>query len=376
MIQKKTTRPRLRPWGVGLAYRFCIHQQVMRSAAMLDFVEIPVEDYVYPDRRAEVDPDESLLDEVTDRLPAVAHGNHMSVGSAQLAEPTYRDEVEQFVARTAVAEYSDHLSWTHAGDVKIDCFIAIPFTDLGVATATKNAQRMQRRLGVPLLLENVTYQFPIPQATMKEHEFITRVVEGADCGIMLDVTNVFINAKNHGYNAYEFIKSLPADRIGQAHFCGVERDRDGLYIDTHHKPTSKGVWDLIEHALEHTALRALILERDRALTPFAPLLDEIWTAKSLFLKHRPAAAPASFDRAVTHSPDLTDDGADDHAEDLKCFQQTLARLLLEPALAGAIDREGETALKHTGLGRDERRVLAAIPVHHRDKLSEMIRSYR
>lgn len=364
-------------WGVGAAYRFCIHDEIMRCASLIDFLELPAEDYVYADRRAKIDPDGALLEEACKRFPVVGHGNYMSIGSAQPANPVYADAVVAFAHDTPVSEYSDHLSWTRIDDDQIDCFVAIPFTDLGVAAAVENAKRLARRLPVPLLLENVTYDFAFPHGQFTEPQFITRVVEAADIGIMLDIANVFINASNHKYNPFRFIRDLPGERVLQSHFCGAMQEPDGYFMDTHAENTRDEIWTLIDYTLQHTSLRALIFERDDKFHPFNVVMSELWKAKEIFLRHRPAQPTAEAERdlaARTARIDASYAGDDSvYAADLKAFQRTAMRVLTDASLGAAIDREGESALNHTGLDRDERRILAAIPPKDRERLGERVR---
>src|SRR5205823_3681331 len=114
----------------------------------------------------QADPDESLLREAFARFPVIGHGNHFSIGSAQAPDEAYASEVERFASRVPISEYSDHLAWTRMGGELAECFIAVPYTDLGVAASVENTRRLQRRVGVPVLLENVTYHFAIPRGQM------------------------------------------------------------------------------------------------------------------------------------------------------------------------------------------------------------------
>lgn len=361
-------------WGVGIGYRACIHREIMRSAAEIDFLEIPAEDYVDAYRCKYTDPGETLLTEAAARFPVVGHGSDVSVGSAEPAPADYLERVAQFVQRVPVGEYSEHLTCTRAGQESVHSFIAIPFTDLGVAATVANARRVARTVGLPFMLENVCYHFPIPGSTLREEEFITRVVAEVDCGILLDLTNVHINAHNHHYDPRQFIGALPADRILQAHYCGVLRREDGYLLDTHSEITPREVWDLVDHALATTGLRALILERDDKFVPWGPTINEVRLAREIFQKHRPAKAPAEMRAfAPAGKSDSSDHG---YSRELALFQEVMMAMLISEELGQAVDREGESALRHTGLGRDERRLLAAIPRGKREMVGEQIRMDR
>src|SRR5579862_6474791 len=359
-------------WGVGMAYRPMIHKTIMRWAKLIDYLEIPAEDYVTPERRDLADNGEAMLAEAVQRFPVIGHGNYMSIGSAQEPNKAYFNEVADFCRRAPVFEYSDHLAWTRAGEETVDAFVAVPFTGLGLAASVANAKWLKRRIGIPLLLENVTYHFCISEA-----EFISRVCKEADTGIMLDITNVFINSTNHHYDPRAFISSLPADRILHCHYCGALCEHDGYYLDTHEEKTLPEIWKLLDYTLEHTALRTVTLERDSGFNPFTPVLDEMWRAKEIFLKHRSATPPADLKPTVRVAPDASaENEVPTYSQDLAHFQKVMVDMLLNPKLCSAIDKEGESALKHTGLGADERRVLATIPAKKRDRLANSIRSSR
>ena len=255
-------------WGVGLSYRPMIHKSVMSWSKLIDFIEVPAEDYVNEERRECADEDEACLAEACQRFPVIGHGNYMSIGSAQAPKKDYFDGVVDLCRRAPLFEYSDHLAWTRAGDEFVDAFVTVPFTDMGLAAAIANAKWMKRRTGLPLLLENVTYHFCFTEGTMSEADFMTRVAKQADTGIMLDIANVFINSTNHKFDGYKFIDSLPADRILHCHFCGALCEHDGYFLDTHEEKTLPMVWKYLEHALKNTALRTCILERDSGFDPF------------------------------------------------------------------------------------------------------------
>ena len=367
-------------WGVGIGYRSCIHREVMASTGEIDFLEIPAEDYVDAYRRKYSDPDELLLKKAVARFPTVGHGSDVSVGSADPPPSDYLDRVARFAQRVPISEYSEHLTCTRAGKESVGCFVAIPFTDLGVAATVANARRVARTVGLPFLLENVCYHFPIPGSTMREEEFLTRVVCEVDCGILLDITNVYINASNHHYDPHRFIRALPAERVLHAHYCGVLRESDGYLLDTHSETTPPEVWALLDEALSCTSLRALILERDDKFLPWERTINEVRLAREIFRKHRPAQAPADIRVSVpaSNSNGASEDGVgtenDYYDRELALFQRVLLAILLDEHLARALDREGESALRHTGIGRDERRLLAAIPRNKREMVGSQIRA--
>ena len=369
-----TTSERICPWGVGFSYRTCVHKEVMQCAGMFDFLEVPSDDYADPVKRERNDAGEALLKEACARFPTVGHGTHMSIGTADAPESTYLEQIAEFAARNPISEYSEHMSFTRSGDEHIAGFICIPYTDLGVAATVKNAKLAKARVGLPFMLENVTYHFAIPGATMAEHDFLGRVSEQADTGLLIDITNVFINATNNGYDPVEFIRKLPGDRVLHAHFCGVTEEHNYLW-DTHCEPTTKEIWSLLDETLACTDLRSVILERDEKFDPFSQILEEVWKAREVWSKHRPIKAPPEIRPSKYEpQPDYVDDSP--HSAELALFQKVLLDVLLTEELSQALDKEGESALKHTGIGADERKVIAGIPSKRREILGRSARWLR
>ena len=369
--------PRRPAWGVGIGYRYCIHDLVMHNAGLLDFLEIPAGDYLTAKARRRVDPDERLLREAASRYPVISHGTEVSIGSAAPPDPQHLVDLDRFLDRLPISEYSEHLSFTCAGNESVSSFICLPFTDLGVEVASAKARAFQRHVGLPLHLENVSYYFAIPDAGMTEQAFIRRVATEADCGILLDVANVFINATNHGYEPADFIRGLPGDRIHQAHYCGSSTDPDGFLIDTHSTVTSEEIWALLDLALATTDLRALVFERDTHLERHDEMLDELLQARRVFRRHRPKNPPVPYDAPVRRTRDPVEPvEVPASYGDMERFQETLLRLLTDTELSDAVNREGERALRHTKLGPDERRILAAISHGERERLGSRLRQER
>ncbi|MEM8713288.1 MAG: DUF692 domain-containing protein [Planctomycetota bacterium] len=353
-----TRRP---AYGVGFSYRFNVHREVMESRQLIDFLEIPAEDYTVDRRRQTGDSDESLLQEAAREFPLIVHGTSASVGSGEPATEDWFQRNRALIDRTPTAAYSDHLAFTRSGTRSVRSFVSVPYTDLGVTVTAANIRKLKERLGVPVLVENVTYHFAVPGAQMTDGEFISRVAEEADCGILLDIANVHINATNHGYDPREFLDAIPGDRVVQAHFCGAS-NKNAYLLDTHFEPTQEEIWSLLEYALNRTSLEALILERDRGYHPFRTVLDELWRAKELFGRYRPADRPGAAAPTAT-APDAAHEFRDCAQEDrrsLARFQGVLLRMLASPSFADRVFR-GQETLADSGLDEPERKILASIP---------------
>jgi hypothetical protein len=181
-------------------------------------------------------------------------------------------------------------------------------------------------------LENVSYSLAVKHCPMDEAEFLTELTRRTDCLLLLDVTNVFNNAANHGYDPAEFIRRLPGERIKHLHLAGGYY-AGGMWHDSHDAPVMKEVWQLYEVALEHTAADVVILERDGNFLPFMAVMRDVQQAREIFYRHRPAAplAPAPTLAVTTNppSPGSTPDPLAAEAADLRSYQRATIRRIAD-----------------------------------------------
>lgn len=246
---------RLPALGVGLGYRRELDAAIIANQEPIDCLEIITENFLDT-------PVGGPLEQLRDRFALVPHGIEMSIGTEGPLDLTYLDDLAQLVARAGAPWCSDHLSFTRAGGVSIGQLTPLMRTrDLADDIAGK-ARQVQEQVGTPFLLENITYHLDFP-AELSEAEFITRVIEKAGCGLLLDLTNVFVNATNHGYDPIEFLNSIPLERVVQMHLAGGYWS-EGTLLDSHSAPVPAEVWELLEYVSDRTpALRCVILERDQ-----------------------------------------------------------------------------------------------------------------
>ncbi|HEX4420723.1 MAG TPA: DUF692 domain-containing protein [Kofleriaceae bacterium] len=197
----------------------------------------------------------------TNRL--VAHGLDLSLGTDAGLDPEYSRQAAELCRLVRAPFYSDHLCMTHAGGVQLGHLTPLPFTRRAAHRVADKAKAVQDLLGVPLILENIAYSFALP-GEMPEVDFVASVVEEADCGILLDLTNLFVNSQNHGYDPYEFLRRLPLDRVVQVHLAGSERHKN-KWVDSHSQSVEAHpeVWALLEAVVRHSSVRAVLLERDQ-----------------------------------------------------------------------------------------------------------------
>lgn len=211
--------------------------------------------------------------EIRKHYRLIPHGVCLSIGSTDPLDREYLKNLRGFLDAINAPWTSDHLCFTMVDHTNLNDLIPLPFTRESAENVATRAREVQDILGRPLLLENVTRYVTVSQREMNESEFINSVVDQAGCGLLLDVTNAYLNAKFHGYDALDFIRSLPLERIGQMHLAGWEMDGDTL-IDSHDAPVPPEVWKLFQETIAITGPTSALVEWDAALPSLDRLLQE------------------------------------------------------------------------------------------------------
>jgi uncharacterized protein (UPF0276 family) len=220
------------------------------------------------------------------KLPIVIHSINLSLGSVEPPSQQRLDLLKETVEFVKPSWVSEHLSYSRFEDIEIENFICMPFTDEAIEVVSANIKTLQRHLGgMPIAMENVTHTFTWPGKQYTEAEFLKRVMETADCGMLLDVTNLYLNSRMHGYDPYEYLESLPKERIMQLHLAGHTED-EGNLIDSHVGGIHPEVLGYAEWVLKHTPCEALIIERDSDLQGFDDMLPDLQISRDLYTKYR------------------------------------------------------------------------------------------
>lgn len=215
----------------------------------------------------------------TERYPFVVHGLSLSIGSpAPLDEDLVR-AVGSFMDEHGIRQYSEHLSYC-SDDGQLYDLMPIPFTAEAVHWVASRVRRVQDILGRRIALENVSYYTPA-LTELGELEFTLAVLEEADCDLMLDINNIVVNSVNHGYDAREFLRAMPAQRIRYFHIAGHHAEAQDLRIDTHGAPVDDTAWSLLAEAYALFGPVPTLLERDFNFPPVTELLDEVRRIRSL-----------------------------------------------------------------------------------------------
>ena len=218
--------------------------------------------------------------DILSRDPALTHGLSLSIGGPDDWDPEQVRDLKAFLREVESPWHSEHLCWTSFGGVTTHELLPLPFTREAVARASARARELQDRLEVPFLLENISWYATLGAPEMDERTFLTEILEGADCGWLLDLNNVYVNSVNHGFDPKVWLTGMPLHRVRQMHIAGHDWfEEDQLIIDTHGAPVIDPVVELMQWILprlREATGRAVpvLLERDNAIPPLDELLAE------------------------------------------------------------------------------------------------------
>lgn len=216
---------------------------------------------------------------MTERFDFVCHGLSLSLGSADPLDEKFVYDVKNFISEHQIKLYSEHLSYcSHEGHLYD--LMPIPFTEEAVTHVAQRIHRVQDILEQKIAIENVSY-YAAPGQEMDEIDFFNAVVEQADCDILIDLNNIYVNSINHDYDAESFLRAMPADRIAYAHIAGHYVEADDFLVDTHGADVIDPVWKLLAKAYELYGVFPTLLERDFNIPALDILLAEIETIRSI-----------------------------------------------------------------------------------------------
>jgi len=215
----------------------------------------------------------------TERFPFVCHGLSLSIGGPSPLDQNFIRQVRQLMDEHQIHAYSEHLSYC-TDDGHLYDLMPIPFTEEAVKYVARRIGQVQDMIGQRMAIENVSY-YAATATDLSEIDFINAVINEADCDLLLDVNNIYVNSVNHRYDPIEFLQALPGDRIAYGHIAGHYNEAEDLIVDTHGASIIGDVWDLLDKAYEFFGVFPTLLERDFNIPPVKELLTEVKQIKDI-----------------------------------------------------------------------------------------------
>jgi uncharacterized protein len=259
--------------GFGLGLRPDHYEAILTDRPPVDFFEALTENYLVPGGKAL-----HYLDRVRQEYPLVLHGVSLSIGSTEPIDRDYLKALKALKQRVEPAWVSDHLCWTGTGGINLHDLMPLPYSREALKHLVPRIREVQDFLGERILLENVSSYVSYESSEMHEWEFLAELSHEADCLLLLDVNNVYVNSVNHHFDPDDFIRAMPADRVAQIHLAGHER-QETFIIDTHNAPIVDEVWALYRRTCQRLGAVSTMIERDANIPPLEELLAELDIAR-------------------------------------------------------------------------------------------------
>ena len=267
--------------GFGLGLRPDHYEAILTDRPPVDFFEALTENYLVPGGKPM-----HFLDRIRSEYPIVLHGVSLSIGSSEPLDREYLKALKALARRVEPVWMSDHLCWTGIDGINLHDLMPMPYTDAAIRHLVPRIREVQEFLGERILLENVSSYVEFEASDMTEWEFLAQLSVEADCLLLLDVNNVYVNSVNHHFDPVDFIRGIPVDRVAQLHLAGHER-HESFIVDTHDAPIADPVWSLYEKACGRAGAVSTLIERDAHIPPLADLVAELEVAR-----HRAASVAA------------------------------------------------------------------------------------
>lgn len=264
---------------VGVGLRPSHYAHVLEQATKVDWFEVLSENYVGLDKGLASRP-LSYLEKIRANYPLVMHGVSLSIGSMDELNWKYLDQIKELAAQIEAAWVSDHLCWTGVGGRNLHDLLPLPCTEEALFHVVERVKRVQDYLGQRIALENPSSYIEFSHSSMSEAEFLGEIAGRSDCDILLDVNNVYVSCRNHGWDAMKYFEQIPVNRVRQFHLAG-HQDYGTHCIDTHNTKVCDEVWQLYQVALRRFGSVPTLIEWDADLPEFSVLEAECVKAKKL-----------------------------------------------------------------------------------------------
>ena len=267
---------------VGIGLRIPHYQHIFSRKPVVDWFEIISENFMCDAGRPL-----ATLDRILEQYRVVQHGVSMYFGSVTAPDPEHLRRLKQLVHRTNTPWLSDHLCWGSVDGTYTHDLLPLPYTWEAVERTVARVRMVQDYLEIPVAVENVSSYAAFTGSEMTEWEFLTEVVERADCGILLDVNNIYVSSKNHAFDPYDYLDNIPHHRVGQMHIAGHTRF-EKFILDTHDHPVLDPVWEMYAHTIKLCGRTATLLEWDDRIPTFDEVHAEALKANKFIENTTPA----------------------------------------------------------------------------------------
>jgi uncharacterized protein (UPF0276 family) len=271
-------------YGIGIGLRIPHYRHIFEHKPVVDWFEIISENFLVDGGRPL-----AVLDQILERYRVVQHGVSMYLGSAERLNRDHLQRLKELVKRTRTPWLTDHLCWGSVDGTYSHDLLPMPYTFEAVRITARKIREARDFLEVPIAVENVSSYAEFHVSQMTEWEFLNEVVERADCGILLDVNNIYVSSLNHDFDPFEYLNSVPAERVAQIHIAGHSKFEKYI-LDTHDHPVIDPVWKLYEHAVRRAGPTATLLEWDDRIPSFDEVHNEARKAAKFIPKIAEVAA--------------------------------------------------------------------------------------
>jgi uncharacterized protein len=270
-------------YGIGIGLRIPHYRHIFEHKPTVGWFEIIAENFMVDAGRPL-----AVLDQILERYRVVQHGVSMYFGSAEPLNREHLRRLKQLVKRTKTPWLTDHLCWGSVDGRYTHDLLPMPYTFEAADLTAGKIREARDFLEVPIAVENVSSYAEFHVSEMTEWQFLNEVVERADCGILLDVNNIYVSSRNHNFDPFEYLNAVPAERVAQIHIAGHSKFEKYI-LDTHDHPVIDPVWKLYEHAIHRAGTTPTLLEWDDRI----PSFDEVHTEALKAGKYLPAPAAAT-----------------------------------------------------------------------------------
>jgi uncharacterized protein (UPF0276 family) len=270
-------------YGIGIGLRIPHYGHIFEHRPVVDWFEIISENFMVDGRPL------AVLDQILDRYRVVQHGVSMYFGSAEKLNRDHLRRLKTLVKRTRTPWLTDHLCWGSVDGRYSHDLLPMPYTFEAARITARKIREARDFLEVPIAVENVSSYAEFHVSRMNEWEFLNEVVERADCGILLDVNNIYVSSRNHSFDPFEYLNSVHARRVAQIHIAGHSKFEKYI-LDTHDHPVINPVWNLYDHAIRRCGPTATLLEWDDHIPSFDEVHNEARKAEKFL--YRTVEVPA------------------------------------------------------------------------------------